>query len=117
MAALLRAGKTVLTPFGVQRYDLVFEDESGFHRVQCKTARQSRNGGSVVFEACSRHSRTLRRTGYRGDADFFGVNVPGTEACYLVPVELTGDSQCTLRIEKSRNNQVTGTLLAEQFRI
>jgi hypothetical protein len=47
MAALLAAGKTVLIPFGVQGYDLVFEDEDGFHRVQCKTAYM-RNGDDVL---------------------------------------------------------------------
>lgn len=113
MAALLRAGKTVLTPFGVQSYDLVFEDEAGFHRVQCKTGRLK--DGAIVFETCSRHSRTLQRTSYRGRADYFGVYAPGWGECYLVPVDRVGDRQATLRVESSRNNQVRGTLPAQEF--
>lgn len=113
MAALLRAGKTVLTPFGVQRYDLVFEDESGFHRVQCKTGRLK--DGAIVFETCSRHSRTLQRTSYHGHADFFGVYYPGGDACYLIPIELVGQTQGSIRIVQTKNSQAKGVLNAEQF--
>jgi hypothetical protein len=116
MSALLRAGKTVLMPVGVQRYDLVFEDEGGFHRVQCKTGRLSR-AGVIKFNTCSMHSRTRQRVSYRGDADFFGVNVPGNANCFLVPVELTGEREGTLRVDSPKNGQVHGILYARDFLI
>lgn len=115
MSALLRAGKTVLVPFGVQRYDLAFEDAEGFHRVQCKTGRIK--GSVIKFEACSRHSRTLQRTHYRGDADYFGVYVPGQTTSFLVPVEAVGQAEGTLRIDPPKNNQVKGILYAKDFLI
>ena len=39
--ALTRAGKRVYAPFfgADSRVDLVYEDDGGFHRVQCKTSR------------------------------------------------------------------------------
>jgi len=41
---LMECGYTVLTPLGVQRFDLVIEDANGqFWRIQCKTGRP-RNG-------------------------------------------------------------------------
>lgn len=115
MAALLRAGKNVLTPFGVQRYDLVFEDESGFHTVQCKTGRGK--SGALIFETCGRHSRTHQRTSYRGEIDYFGVYFPDNGCCYLVPVEAVGRTDGYLRLEKPKNNQVKGVVLADQFLI
>lgn len=115
MSALLRAGKTVLTPFGVQRYDLVFEDAEGFHRVQCKTGRIK--GDVIKFETCSRHSRTLQRTPYLGDADYFGVCLPGQPNCFLVPVEAVSPVEGTLRIGPPKNNQVKGILYARDFLI
>jgi hypothetical protein len=113
MSALLRAGKTVLVPFGVQRYDLAFEDADGFHRVQCKTGRIK--GSVIKFEACSRHSRTLQRTPYHGDADYFGVYVPGQTTCFLVPVEIIGPTEGSLRIDAPKNSQVKGILYAKDF--
>ena len=59
---LVRAGYTVLTPYGyMHRYDLVIEDADGrFWKIQCKTAWLStQTEGALVFAGCS----TGRRKG------------------------------------------------------
>ena len=57
---LVRAGYTVLTPYGyMHRYDLVIEDADGrFWKIQCKTAWLStQTEGAVVFAGCSTGGR------------------------------------------------------------
>jgi PD-(D/E)XK endonuclease len=104
MAALLAAGKTVLIPFGVQSYDLVFEDENGFHRVQCKTAYM--RNGTMCFDAYSRTGdRRDKITLYAGRTDFFGVYCAYTRQCYLIPFVDVTHAQGWFRIDPPRNNQ------------
>jgi hypothetical protein len=54
LAALVASGRPVLIPFASHlRYDLVFEDDQGFQRVQCKVGRLVK--GAVRFRT---HSTT-----------------------------------------------------------
>lgn len=116
LSALLRAGKTVLIPFGVQGYDLVFEDGSGFHRVQCKTAYM--RSGAMRFDAYSRTGNARKVvTRYDGRTDFFGVYLPYNGCCYLIPIEdITGD-QGWFRVDPARNRQSVGVRMAEPYLI
>ncbi|MBT5636233.1 MAG: hypothetical protein HOJ23_11670 [Gammaproteobacteria bacterium] len=115
LAALLRAGKVVLQPFGDnQRYDLVVDEDGKFIRVQCKTARLK--NGALAFDTCS--SQTHRGKGkqdYRGQADLFGVYSPDRDAVYLVPVEDVGVTQARLRLSKPRNGQSKGVRFAADY--
>lgn len=116
MAALLATGRTVLIPFSVEGYDLVFEDAYGFHRVQCKTAYM--RGGAIVFDAYSK-SGSLRdkKIYYQGRTDFFGIYCPHTQACYLIPIsEVPGKEGC-FRITPPRNGQTKGIRYAEAYRL
>jgi hypothetical protein len=112
LARLLEVYDTVLLPFGENmRYDLLAEDADGrFLRIQCKTGRL--RGGAIWFPSCSttyHHpngpDRDYRRHDYRGQADFFGIYCPETEAAYLVPVEEVGRVMGSLRVDVPRNNQ------------
>jgi hypothetical protein len=121
LAALLATGKTVLLPFGTQAYDLVFEDELGFHRVQVKSGRDYR--GALVFHAFSRIG-AARRSGrsYAGRVDYFGIYLHATGACYLIPIADVSSSpgpntQGTFRLHPPKNNQNKGVRLAEQYLI
>ena len=119
LAALLKAGKTVLMPFGDnQRYDFVVEDAGNFLRIQCKTGNMKK--GSVVFPTCSSsvHRGGPRRT-YEGEVDFFGVYCRETEECYLVPIaELAGrDREASLRVDEPKNGQKVGIRRARDFKI
>lgn len=117
MAALLRAGKTVLIPFGGgQRYDLVFEDEEGFHRVQCKTARL--RAGSARFNTVSIDRITAQRRSYFDEIDFFGVYEPTNAKVYLVPVEDAKlATECSLRVEPTKNSQAKNIRQASKYEI
>ncbi len=70
LAAALKAGRTVLLPFGNRhRYDLVIEDRHGhFQRVQCKSARLIK--GAIRFNTSSVHRKAsgqVLRRDYTGD--------------------------------------------------
>ncbi len=111
LAALVRAGKSVLLPFGDnKRYDLMIEEEDGrVYRVQCKTGRII--NGTIQFPTSSLHAAS--RTGldksikksYRGAIDFFGVYCPDNGRVYLVPIDHLGDNGAFLRVDPPRNNQ------------
>lgn len=102
LATLLRLGKNVLLPFGSHlRYDLVFEEDASFRRVQCKTGR-IRNGG-IVFNTSSRTSGSNR--GYVGEIDLFGVYCPENEGVYLVPVQDVGVTEAKLWIATPRSKR------------
>jgi PD-(D/E)XK endonuclease len=113
LAALLKARRRVLLPFGGgARYDLAYDAEGVLVRVQCKTA--TLRNGAVVF-----NTRSLSREGksipYDGDADFFGVYCPGTGEVYLVPVGVVAKGKGSLRVEPTKNNQVKGVLFAKDY--
>lgn len=114
LGALVRAGYSVLIPFGVMRYDLAVDTPEGIKRVQCKAGRLVDGGGAVVFPV--RDSRSdKKRTSYRGVADLFGVYCHGNGECYLVPVSDVGINECRLRLMPAKNNQSVRTRLASDY--
>jgi hypothetical protein len=117
LAALLRAGKVVLQPFGDnQRYDLVIDEGTAFTRVQCKTARLK--DGALLFDTCSSYShRGGSKKDYSGQADVFGVYSPDLDKVYLVPVGVVGKTQANLRLDPPRNGQKSGIRIACEFEL
>lgn len=117
LAALLRAGKVVLQPFGDnQRYDLVVDEDGHFIRVQCKTGTLRK--GVVMFKSCSTHyHRGQGFQNYRGQADVFGVYVPALDKTYIVPVEDVPEQRAHLRLEPPKNGQKKGIRLASQYEL
>lgn len=109
MLALHEAGYAVLVPFGENtRYDLVIDDGAQLRRIQCKTGRL--RGGAIRFKACSSYAHhpnpKLTQRHYVGEIDYFGVHCPETGGVYLVPIrDATSQTQCSLRVTPSRNNQ------------
>ena len=115
LAALLRAGKVVLQPFGDnQRYDLVVDDDGTFIRVQCKTGRLK--NGAIYFDTCSSQAHRGRgKQDYRGQADVFGVYFPDRDEVYLVPVEEVGRNLGVLRLVPPKNGQTKGVRMAASY--
>jgi hypothetical protein len=121
--ALVRSGKVVLSPWvHVRPYDLVFEEEGVFYRVQCKTGRMLR--GAVYFRphrlrAARRETGWHRRlTTYEGDIDFFGVYCPDNERVYLVPIgEVSSQRLCGLRVAPAKNNQSKRVRWAKDYEL
>lgn len=112
LRALADAGKFILIPFSAsQRYDLVFEDETGFHRVQCKTVRQV--GDVITFRTCSYTNKVLKH--YRGEIDYFGVCCPTRDEVYLVPVDHVASRGAYLRLTPTKNGQAKGVRWARDY--
>ena len=113
--ALARTGKAVLIPlFGAHlRYDLVFSDDSGFHRVQVKAGRL--RNGAIRFRACSQTNNVQQ--GYQDEVEFFGVYCFDLDEVYLVPIEVVPSTGVHLRLEPASNNQRKGIRWAEDYRL
>lgn len=103
LAALVKAGKHVLMPFGnSRRYDLVIDENGKFIRVQCKTGRLK--DGAIHFRTTN-VSSAGKNLPYTGQVDCFGIYCPENNKVYLVPIEDLGLGSCVLRIEPRKNNQ------------
>lgn len=105
IAELVRRDYIVLKPFGDnQRYDLVLDTPKGFKKVQVKTGYLK--DGSVHFSTASVSSNTKgsKRRSYKGEVDYFAVFCEETNKTYLVPEELVGVSQQSLRVEPLPKN-------------
>ncbi len=112
LAALVDAGKLVWLPFHASgRCDLVFEDDTGFHRVQCKAG--ALRGDVVTFKTCSQ-TRNVPKD-YRNDVDFFGVYCRERREVYLVPVDAVSVRGGTLRLRPARNGQMRGLRWAADY--
>ncbi len=113
--ALIMDGKQVYIPLfsAHARADLVFEDVSGLHRVQCKTSRVI--GDVVWFRVCSNTNNEPKD--YRGQIDFFGVFSPELDEVYLVPVADVPLRAAHLRVAPPRNGQRKGIRWAADYRI
>lgn len=111
--ALSEAGMAVYVPLfnAHSRIDLVFEDEAGLHRLQCKTSRIVK--GVLCFSTCS-NSKGERRD-YRGEIDVFGVHSPDLEQVFLVPVEEVPRRACSLRLNAAANGQQKGLRWARDY--
>ena len=115
LAALLKAGKNVLMPFGDRnRYDLVIEENGKFQRVQVKTGQLKTC--SIKFSSSSVTSENghVKHCHYKNQIDLFAVYVPETQVMYLVPVNLCRERDTKLSITGvSRNGHKP--LLAKDF--
>lgn len=117
-------GVTVLLPFGGGngRYDMVIDDNGTFYRIQCKTGRLERNGTVVAFNAASSTYHYYGGKGrewrdYRGQVEYFGVYCPQINRAFLVPVDIVGKTEGTLRLAGSKNNQSKNVHWAEDYEI
>lgn len=112
LAALMRDGQTVLIPFGVQRYDLVFvqPDDGEFHRLQVKAGRKVK--GTIRFNTSTVDHGGKRRYYTTEDIDFYGVYCDGQ--VYIVHVSDVGAEGC-LRIDPPKNGQTAGVRWAKDY--
>lgn len=124
-AALIQAGYTVLTPNGyMHRYDLVIEDAEGrFWKVQCKTAWFSRdkttlkfNGYSILYKGQKGRKETKRMT-YTNDVDYFAVYSPDLRKIYLIPITHVGNTENSLRLVPTKNNQESHVKWAADYEL
>jgi hypothetical protein len=118
LAALVRRGYRVLTPFGTnQRYDLAIDMGDRFLRAQCKTGRLRQ--GTIIFAVRSVRSNT-RRTffrGYENDIDLFIVYCPETDGIYVIPIEEATSSVGALRVAPTANGQAKRIRWARDYQL
>jgi hypothetical protein len=116
-AALLRAGKTVLAPFGDRsRYDIALDEDGKLVRIQVKTGWVS--DGCLVFRTCSSTRQKGQRveTRYSGQIEYFAVYHREADKIYLVPVDAVVGERGFLRLEPPRPKGKKKNLrYAEQF--
>ena len=98
LAELVKRGKIVLIPFGdKQRYDLVVDEKGKFIRIQVKTGRLL--GDTIQFPTYTATYESYVPKSYKGEVDYFGVWCEELNKSYLIPIEKTGDTGCSLRID------------------
>src|SRR5207302_1784915 len=86
LGELVEAGKSVLSPWGEERYDLALDEGGRLVRIQCKTGIL--RNGCVDFKTCIMDiRRPLGDGGYHGQIEAFAVYCPQTRQAYLVPIE------------------------------
>ncbi|WP_435344355.1 group I intron-associated PD-(D/E)XK endonuclease [Haloarchaeobius sp. HRN-SO-5] len=102
LGLLMEVGCSVSVPFGdSDRYDLIVDDGTELHRVQCKTG--SWVNGTVRFNL---YSSTVGTDG-RVDADYtpeevdaYAVHAPEQDESYWVPIAETGCGEMRLRVDE-----------------
>lgn len=126
MTRLAKKEIPVSVPFGDNsRYDLVIEINDKLERVQCKTARLSRNENAIEFSTCSTYGhvdgkmKNDQRKTYDGEVEWFGVHCIEIDKTYLIPFESVKNckSVATLRLNESKNNQAKNVRVAKKYEI
>lgn len=127
---LVERGYEVLQPLGDHlRYDLAYytpanegiepsaRQEVRLVRVQCKTARISKDQSYLNFNTSNITGGRGERRGYREDVEFFGVYSPDTGKVYLIPVEVVPEGQAYLRLTQAKNNQEKRIIWAKDYEL
>jgi len=118
LAALVKAGYSVLLPFGENhRYDLVIDDGDRFRRVQVKTGRL--RGGVVAYSCSSSHTHRggVSARPYFGQADVIAVYCPQNGKVYMVPENEFVATRAHLRLAEPQNNQSRRIRWARDFEL
>jgi hypothetical protein len=116
LAALVRAGYHVSIPWGENnRYDLIFESEDAFARVQVKSGRLRL--GVIWFNCYSTHVRRGRAShrSYCGEVEYFGVYCRDNDGTYLVPANDVAATRGALRLATTKNAQIKGVRWAADY--
>lgn len=86
-------------------------------RIQCKTARISKDQSYLNFNTCNITGGRGERRGYREDVEFFGVYSSDTGKVYLIPVTVVPEMVAYLRLKPTKNNQEKGIIWAKDYEI
>lgn len=125
---LVELGFEVLEPVGNHlRYDLAYYvpasagKKAQLVRIQCKTARLSRDKTCLLFNAFNLGGEgKLQKRGYQGHAEYFGIYSPETKGVYLIHVNECPIGETSLRLVstgKGRNQYSDGVRWAKDYEI
>ena len=113
-AEFTRNGWDVFLPYGEDGpVDLLIQKNGGYKRVQIKSTR-SKNG-TLLGRLKSSNNWQVKK--YSKDTiDIFGVYDAETKKGYLLPIEqVLGMTEITLRLEKTKNNQLKSIRDAKEY--
>ncbi len=119
-AAAAKLGVEVLKPFNDHaRYDLVFDVDGRFLRVQCKWARKDEAVVLVNLTGSRITTRGTVRTTYAShEIDAVAAYCAELDQCYLLPVAMiAGMNGLTLRLSPPRNAQRAWLHWASDFQL
>ncbi len=119
-AEAARLGIPVLRPMTEhERYDLVFEFDGRFVRVQCKSARRKGDVVILTFVTNRRGPNGYIRTKYTADEiDAVAAYCPELDECFYVPIaEIDGATTFHLRLAPARNGQKAALHFARDYRL
>ncbi|MFA5930913.1 MAG: group I intron-associated PD-(D/E)XK endonuclease [archaeon] len=103
-AEFIRKGWNVFLPYGEDSpIDLLIQKNGEFKRIQIKSTK-SKNG--VLFGRLKSSNNWQVKKYSKNEIDYFGLYDAESKSGYLLPIEVvSGMTEITLRIEKSKNNQ------------
>ena len=126
---LIELGFEVLEPVGNHlRYDLAYYvpassgQKAQLVRLQCKSARLSKDGTCLFFNAYNLGGEGKRqRRGYQGDAEYFGVYSHELRKVYLIHVNECPVGDTSLRLtptgKQGKNMYSAGVRWAKDYEI
>ena len=118
VAAAIKLGIPVFKPVNEGlRYDLIFELEGKFVRVQCKWI--ARRGDAMVVPCISRRRCAdgfVSRPYTSNEIDAFAAYCADIDRCYWIPLSCFPSHRAIqLRLKATRNNQKAGINWAEEY--
>jgi hypothetical protein len=126
---LIELGFEVLEPVGNHlRYDLAYYvstssgEKAQLVRIQCKSARLSRDKTCLLFNAYNLGGEGRRqKRGYQGDAEYFGIYSPDTRKVYMIQVDECFVGEMSLRLastgKQGKNQYSAGVRWAQDYEI
>lgn len=120
ICALITKGCNVFKSYSVNcRYDLIFELDDKFYKVQVKSAKYHEDTGNIHVHTRSANIITGEVRTYKGEVDYFGVYCPQLDKCYLIPEEDVSPSgkAIRLRVDPPKNNQTSKAHWAKDYEI
>lgn len=118
LSRLVQLGFEVLLPWADHLgYDMAFytveehrnfgfflHEEAQLIRIQCKTARLSKDGTYLEFNTSTvsvRKRGLNKKTGYKGKAEYFAVYSPDTGKVYMIAVDQATEGNMNLRFKSA----------------
>lgn len=117
--ALYEQGFSVLTSVSEHEpFDLVAYKAGKFTRVQVKYRTATNNKIEFNLSASWADKDGNHRVPYdKNEVDVFCIYCPDTDLCYFVDMHGWETNSICLRLEKPKNNQMTGVKMAQDYLI
>ena len=114
----LELGYIPSKPLFDTRYDLILDDLKSLLRVQIKYANgvPSNSVGAVVVKLAYEDRKKHRYAYKENEIDGLIVYIPKIDKlCFFPPKVFVGKEKLSIRLERSKNNQKKGIILAQDY--